>query len=71
MTIITELDNLRQPAAPLKFISAEGVAKEEGTEIIELSAREKKRFQEAVQPLYERYCKGSMDIVEKIIEAGK
>lgn len=44
---------------------------EGGTEIIELSAREKRRFQEAVEPLYERYCRESMDIVEKIIEAGK
>lgn len=42
-----------------------------GAEVIELSAEEKVRFQTAVQGVYEKYCGDHMDIIDKIIEAGK
>ena len=38
-----------------------------GTKVITISAGEKRKFQQAVQPLYEKYCKESMDLIEKII----
>ncbi len=42
-----------------------------GSEITELSPEEKERFQEAVKPMYERYCGDYMEIVEAIIATGK
>ena len=42
-----------------------------GSEITELSPEEKERFQEAVKPMYERYCGDYMEIVEAIIANGK
>lgn len=41
-----------------------------GAEVIELSAEEKKRFQTAVQGVYEKYCGGQMDIIDLIIAEG-
>lgn len=41
-----------------------------GAEVIELSAAEKQKFQQAVEPLYEKYCSKYMDLVEEIISAG-
>ena len=38
-----------------------------GVVVTELSAEEKRRFQEAVTPVYERYCGGYMEIVQAII----
>ena len=35
---------------------------------VELSAAEKKRFQEAVRGVYEKYCADYMDVIEQIIE---
>lgn len=46
-------------------------ALEHGTEIIELSVEEKQRFQDAVQPLYEKYCGEYMGIINKILELGQ
>jgi len=46
---------------------SEKLAVAEGAQIIYLSEAEKLRFQEAVKPLYEKYCRKSMDIIEKII----
>ena len=43
----------------------------QGTEVILLSTEEKRRFREAVQPIYEKYCGEYMDIIEQIIESGK
>ena len=43
------------------------IAEKSGITVIELSATEKKRFREAVMPVYEKYCKDQMDIVEKIM----
>lgn len=42
-----------------------------GAEIIELAPEEKAKFQEAVTPLYEKFCGDYMDIVDAIIAAGK
>ena len=38
--------------------------------ISRLSAEEKKRFQTAVQGVYEKYCGGQMDIIDRIIAEG-
>lgn len=51
--------------------SAKHSALENGTKVIELSAEEKQRFQEAVQPIYEKYCGEYMDIIESILELGQ
>lgn len=50
---------------------SEAKAIEQGVEVVELSAEEKKRFQEAVTGIYEKYCADQMDIIEKIIEENK
>lgn len=42
-----------------------------GSQITELSEEEKGRFQEAVFPLYEKYCGDYMDIVAAVIATGK
>lgn len=41
-----------------------------GAQAIELSAEEKKRFQTAVQGVYEKYCGGQMDMIERILAEG-
>ncbi len=38
-----------------------------GTEVVYLPASEKMKFQQAVEPLYERYCGKYMDLIEQII----
>ena len=42
-----------------------------GCVVTELSPEEKARFQEAVSPLYEIYCAEYVDIIDKIVAAGK
>lgn len=44
------------------------IALKQGVEVVELSAAEKKRFQEAVMGVYEKYCADYMDVIEQIIE---
>ena len=44
---------------------------EEGCIVIELGQEEKQTFQEAVLPLYEKYCPEYLDLVEKIIALGE
>ena len=44
------------------------IALKQGVEVVELSAAEKKRFQEAVRGVYENYCADYMDVIEQIIE---
>ena len=44
---------------------------EEGCLVTEIPEEEKERFRQAVMPLYEKYCSGSMDIVERIIKLGE
>lgn len=46
------------------------IVTEYGTQVVELSAEEKKRFQNAVMGVYEKYCSEDMDLIEKIIEEG-
>jgi len=48
--------------------TSEKKVRDAGCQITELSAEEKAKFQEAVKPLYEKYAKDYMDIVNKIIE---
>lgn len=60
----------RQLWAEREKISEEKV-RQAGCEIVELSAEEKARFQEAVSPMYEKFCGNYMDIVEAIIAEGK
>lgn len=47
------------------------IALKQGVEVVELSAAEKKRFQEAVMGVYEKYCADYMDVIEQIIDTGK
>ena len=47
--------------------SSKKTALENGTEIIELTTHEKRRFRDAMKDLYEKYCGDKMDLVEKII----
>lgn len=42
-----------------------------GAEVIYLPASEKLKFQQAVEPVYERYCGSNMELLEKIISVGK
>ncbi len=42
-----------------------------GVTVIELSAEEKKRFQTAVQSVYEKYCGDQMEIIARIIDEGQ
>ena len=42
-----------------------------GVEVMELSADEKQRFQNAMAGVYEKYCGNYMDIIEQIITVGK
>ena len=48
--------------------SSKKTALENGTEIIELTASEKRRFRDAMKELYEKYCGDRMDLVEKIMD---
>ena len=41
-----------------------------GTEVVELTAEERKRFRNAVMGVYEKYCGDSMDVIEKITAEG-
>lgn len=50
---------------------ARKTAIKQGTQVVELSIEEKQRFQEAVQPIYEKYCGDYIDIINQIIELGK
>jgi tripartite ATP-independent transporter DctP family solute receptor len=48
---------------------SETIVSESGVEVVELSAKEKERFREAVTQVYEEFCGEYMDIVDRIIEA--
>lgn len=45
--------------------------REAGCCINELSPEEKARFQEAVMPMYEKYCADYVDIIDKIVAEGR
>ena len=42
-----------------------------GCEVVELTQKEKARFQEAVTPLYEEFCVEYVDIIDAIMAAGR
>lgn len=42
-----------------------------GTEVIELSLEEKKKFREAMAPLYEEYCTDYLDVVQDIMNGAE
>lgn len=42
-----------------------------GCQVVELSAEEKERFQEAMRPVYGEYCSDYMDIIDEILEEGR
>lgn len=49
---------------------AEAKVRAAGCEVIEMSDAEKKRFQEAVLPVYERFCADYMDRIDAIVAEG-
>lgn len=51
--------------------ASEEKVREAGCEIVTLSPEEKQKFQDAVKPMYEKYCSDYMDIVDAIIATGK
>lgn len=51
--------------------ASEQKVRDAGVQVTVLSDEEALRFQEAVKPLYEKFCGDYMDIVDAIIEAGK
>lgn len=51
--------------------SSEEKVRKEGCTLTELPPEEKARFQEAVLPMYEKYCSEYMDIIDAIIAVGK
>lgn len=51
--------------------SSEAKVRKEGCTLTELPAEEKARFQEAVLPMYEKYCSDYMDIIDAIIAVGR
>lgn len=59
----------RELWAERERLSREKVRKS-GTNIIQLTPREKARFQERVSSLYETFCGENMELVEAILEAG-
>ena len=50
---------------------SEEKVRQAGCEITELSPEEKQKFQDAVKPMYEKYCSDYMDVIDAIIETGK
>lgn len=51
--------------------SSEVKVRKEGCTLTELLPEEKARFQEAVLPMYEKYCSEYMDIIDAIIAVGR
>lgn len=45
--------------------------RESGCHVVELTAEEKARFQEAMIPIYGEFCSDYMEIIEAIMEAGR
>ena len=48
---------------------AEQLAISGGAQIIRLPATEKLKFQQAVEPLYEKYCGSHMELLNEIIQS--
>ncbi len=51
--------------------ASEAKVRAAGCQVIELPSEEKARFQEAVTPVYEKFCSDYMDIIDAIVAAGK
>ncbi len=51
--------------------ASEKKVRDAGCQVIELSAEEKARFQAAVTPVYEKYCLDYVDLIDKIVAAGR
>ena len=51
--------------------NSEEIVRRNGCVVIELSPSEKARFQAAVTPIYQEFCKNYMDIIERIKEEGR
>lgn len=51
--------------------NSEEIVRRNGCVVIELSPAEKARFQAAVTPIYQEFCKNYMDIIERIKEEGR
>ncbi len=49
--------------------TSEKLAISGGAQVIQLPASEKLKFQQAVEPLYEKYCGSHMELLNKIIES--
>lgn len=43
------------------------IVTQRGTKVVELSLEERKRFQEAMEGVYEKYCRDQMDLIDRII----
>ncbi len=50
---------------------SEEKVRSEGCIVIELGQAEKNRFQEAVKPIYNEFCGDYVDIIDKIVSAGR
>lgn len=50
---------------------AEQRVRKAGCHVVEFSPEEKARFQEAMMPVYGKYCSDYMDIIETILEEGR
>ena len=70
LNIIPSAKYERQLWAAREKIS-ENFVRNAGCVVTELTPREKARFQEAVAPMYEKYCSDYVDIINAIMEAGK
>lgn len=44
---------------------------EAGCEVVELTPEEKRRFQEAVTPIYSEFCADYVDLIDEIVAAGR
>lgn len=42
-----------------------------GCTVVELSDKEKERFRDAMMPVYQKYCAGYMDVIERIVAEGE
>ena len=51
--------------------TSENKVRAAGCEVIELPPEEKARFQEAVIPMYGKFCADYVDIIDEIVAAGK
>lgn len=51
--------------------ASEARIRESGCTVTELSAEEKRKFQEAMMPVYQKFCGDDMDVIDAIVAEGK